>query len=94
MLLLHLRSSLQTPGIQNDTLLVMREHVACGEALQEAVVIAAISFADLAVHLQMTPLHLTHRSWHQGMCCLTTSSNRLQHASFAHSYAAELLGKK
>ncbi len=68
MLLVHLRSSLQTPGIQDDTLLVMREHVACGEALQEAVVIAAIPLADLAVHLQETPLHLSYHSWHRTVC--------------------------
>ena len=67
-LLVHLRSSLQTPGIQDDTLLVMREHVACGESLQEAVVIAAIPLADLAVHLHKTPLHLPHHSWHCAVC--------------------------
>ncbi len=69
-LVLHLGSSLQTPGIQDDTLLVMREHIACGETLQEAVVIAAIPFADLAVHLHKTPLHLLHRSWHCAVCRL------------------------
>ena len=48
---LHLRAALKALCIQDDALLVMREHVACCEALDKAVIIAAIALADLAVHL-------------------------------------------
>ncbi len=48
----HLRSPLQTLGIQDDTLLVVGKHVAHCEALQKAVIIAAVPLADLAMHLQ------------------------------------------
>ncbi len=75
----------------------MSEHVACGESLQEAVVIAAIPFADLAVHLQKTPLHLPHHSWHSAVCRFFKFWGAEQVAAvcqFAHSYAAWLFGKK
>lgn len=46
------RSALQSRSIQDDTLLVVSEHVACLEALHQAVFSATIPLADLAVHLQ------------------------------------------
>ena len=48
---LHFGPALKALCIQDDALLVVCEHVAGGEALQEAVIIAAIALADLAVHL-------------------------------------------
>lgn len=45
-------SALQASSIQDDTLLVVGEHVACLEALHQAVLSATVPLADLAVHLQ------------------------------------------
>lgn len=45
-------SALQASSIQDDALLVVSEHVACLEALHQAVLSAAFPLADLAVHLQ------------------------------------------
>ena len=47
----HLGSPLHARRIQDDTHLVVSEHVADGETLQEAVIVAAVPLADLAVHL-------------------------------------------
>lgn len=46
--------ALQASCIQYHALLVMREHVASLEALHNAVLVAAVSLADLAVNLQPT----------------------------------------
>ena len=47
-------AALEALCVQDDALLVVCEHVAGGEALQEAVVIAAVALTDLAVHLHKT----------------------------------------
>lgn len=56
MLVVHFWAPFQPLSIQDDTFLVVREHVACLEALQEAVVVVTVPLADLAVHLQPNQL--------------------------------------
>lgn len=51
---IHLRSTFYPLSIQNHTLLVVREHIACLKPLQEASVVVAIPLADFAVHLHTT----------------------------------------
>lgn len=48
----HLWALIKASCIQNNSLLVVREHIASFEALHKAVIMAAISLADLAMHLQ------------------------------------------
>ena len=54
LVVVYLRSSFKPNCIQDDTLLVVREHVASLKPLLEAVTVAAIPLADLAVHLHTT----------------------------------------
>ena len=79
-MVLYLRPPFKSSCIQDDTLLVMREHVASGETLQKAVIIAAIPLADFAVHLHITST------------CKTLPSPKLTqlHADF-HCLGADVL---
>ena len=52
--MVHHGAPLKSSCIQDDSLLVVREHVASFEALHKAVIVAAVSLADLAMHLQST----------------------------------------
>ena len=49
---LHLRSPFQPSCVQHQRLLVVSEHVASLEALYDTVIVAAVPFADLAMHLR------------------------------------------
>ena len=62
---IYLRPALQASSVQDDTLLVVREHVAGGEALQEAVIVAAVPLADLAVDLHAALVHCYNLHSHQ-----------------------------